>query len=662
MGDTEKLVKEQSNLVTDYIKTKTQHESEPKIPADMTIPGDIDDMLNKITNSAPDHIDSKMLSNMLKMAFFLSLNKSEVLNLKIGDVIDQNGQIKDKILTTKDPIPLSGDVKQLIIDHQKYLISDENYKDQSDAFLFQNKKGKKYGESARQLRDTFKFFKPFQTLREAFIISYYNALNDDISVKQKYETVAKCARIKTKQVKAIITSNKILAGKKTSISEKLNETWKHMTDINKINETFKVQLKNFEERSKELINSIIKSNKSPRDLRGILLKEISEVFKKNKIVINDIDGSINLYPHKNLSYSNTIEKLPQKDNKYETFEKLLWLIDNAVIFPTSDIDEVDRYKDLFLKILSTLSFDEDPQENQILKKSLMNSFADNFFERNVVFNNEIGSPYIWDKKKEDKDRKIILTGLIKQGFKEDVSGKLDAGLLSILEDSENEDLKPLVTYILNNKEHDSPSLEISSYHFDCYLNDLENIAERIQRSQWDEKVLGIERLAPYKEVVCFVADNLKVNYDRNEGVNVIEHKILGKILEYSWEDMDDSLKTEFLKGIFRKKIVKTDRSLFPKEEMMSIIGQEGEEFYKISFIILNAHTMLALKEKLTINRESNFVKWVQLFEDVIGKSFKKISIDSFNKETNFYRALTYIVHIPMLRQLQKRREILFRKF
>ena len=153
-----------------------------------------------------------------------------------------------------------------------------------------------------------------------------------------------------------------------------------------------------------------------------------------------------------------------------------------------------------------------------------------------------------------------------------------------------------------------------------------------------------------------------MNYDHKQAIDIIEFKILEKILEYSWMGMDDGIKRNLLNGIFRKGMANSDLSLFPKEEMMSLIAQGGEEFYKISLIIANALAVSELNERLTINRESTFVQWVQLFEGVISESFKKISNDSLIKETNFFESLTYVVHISMLRQLQNRRKILFRNF
>ncbi len=107
---------------------------------DTIFPAEISDWLNKIENNVYGHIDGKMLSNMLKIVFFLALKKGEVLNLKISDVIDQDGQVKDEIQIGEKQIALSA-ARQLIIDQLNHIRIDENYKDQDDAFLFQSNKG-----------------------------------------------------------------------------------------------------------------------------------------------------------------------------------------------------------------------------------------------------------------------------------------------------------------------------------------------------------------------------------------------------------------------------------------------------------------------------------------------------------------------------------------
>jgi uncharacterized protein YaaW (UPF0174 family) len=358
-----------------------------------------------------------------------------------------------------------------------------------------------------------------------------------------------------------------------------------------------------------------------------------------------------------------LKKIEIKDPKYETCEKLFWLIDHAVIFPISDIGEVDRYKDLFLETLSTLSYYDDLQENQNFKKSMMNSFADTFFKRNIVFNDRSGAVYIWEKKKGNKDKTITLTGLIKQPFKDIISGRPDENLLSILKKSSNDDLKQLVAYLRAYGKITNSYLEETVQYFDDYLSNVDNISKYIQQYQCDENCMRIEKLAPYIEVIRFVADNLKVNYDdKSQDIDIIEFQILVKILEYSWNNFDNGMKEVFLKGILDAEIIESYFSSFPQNEILSTIKQGIKGPYRISLVIANAIAKLESGRGLTIHREANFIQWVQLFEDAISKSFEEIYKSLVDIKTNFFDTLIYVVHISMLRQLQKRRSILFRKF
>jgi len=173
--------------------------------------------------------------------------------------------------------------------------------------------------------------------------------------------------------------------------------------------------------------------------------------------------------------------------------------------------------------------------------------------------------------------------------------------------------------------------------------------------------MRVERLVPYIEVVRLVADNLKVNYDKSQDIDIIEFQILVKILEYSWNNFDNGMKEVFLKGILDAEIIESYFSSFPQNEILSTIKQGIKGPYKISLVIANALAKLASGRGLTIHRRPNFIQWVQLFEDAISKSFEEIYKSMVDIKTNYFDILIYVVHISMLRQLQKRRSILFRK-
>ena len=621
-----------ASIANDYFSQKCPPQTIKKSAFD-----EIEYIFSMLDSNDSKHIDGKMLSNMSKIVFFLALKKSEVLNLKICDVVNQSGEVNNEIQVGSNRVAISDNVKQLIIDQLELLKNNDNYGIQVDAFLFQDRNGKQYTESARQLRKMFSIPKAFQILRDAGIIFYHSSLSKRNSEEQRIELTRKFACLDTsKQVQAVINEHKIPAGIKTGIEERLNEIWNYTQKIIRINELFKGYLEDLKNTSNELITSINTNKKISDDLKSVLIKGTSKIFSINKIGINGDNGSISISSHKNISYSMMINKIAIKDRKYETYVKLLWLIDHAVIFPISDIDEVDRYKDLFLKTLSTLSYYDDLQENQNFKKSIMNSFADTFFKRNIVFNERSGAVYIWEKKKENKDKTITLTGLIQQPFKDIISGRLDENLLSLLKKSSNDELKQLVAYLRAYGKITNSYFEDAVQYFDDYLSNVDNICKYIQQYQCDENCMRVERLAPYIEVVRFVADNLKVNYDKSQDIDIIEFQILVKILEYSWNNFDNGMKEVFLKGILDAEIIESYFSSFPQNEILSTIKQGIKGPYKISLVIANAIAKLESGRGLTIHREPNFIQWVQLFEDAIFKGFEEIYKSFVDIKTNIF--------------------------
>lgn len=651
-----------SSLIKDYWIAKYYPDQD-----EMLIPNKTSNLFNKIRNSKHHHIDGKMLFTMINLVFWLALKKSEVMDLKIEDVIDNQGQIYSQIQIGNSTIPAPENIKRLINDHINYLRNTPGYQSQSNSFLFQDKKGGKYTEARRHLKNKFSQSKPFEEIRQAGIMCYYNSLSSMRTKTERYKKTAEFARNKTvKSIKGIITDNKLQAGKRTSIDRKLNLVWQYIKKIDDWNDLYISKLDEIIEINNELLEDIKKERNIAPDIKQMLISKIKDVIEKNKLSIKSNSNLAQLsssYDKMGFSKTLSMVEINEKRKKFEISEKLLWLIDQIVMVPISDIEEVDQFKNLFLNTLSTLSFEKDPEDNQRLKEELLENFADEFFKKNVVFNARSGATYIFDKMKNNIAPDVYISEIIKHEEKRIIEGKLDEDLVELLTQCNNNDLEPLLSYIVNSNEGSSV-LSILLYYLDNYEDHIEDISKNIQQYEGCYKqYLGINRLAPYKEVVCFVADKLEVNYDNNQKIDVIEFQILAKILEYSWEDMDDSIREKLLSGVLNEKIIDPDPSLFPRKEMLSIIEQGGERAYKISLIVANALAKSELNNGLTINREPNFERWVQLFENPIVKGFEKISIASAKKGTIFFETLTYVVHIAMLRQqLQKRRSILFRKF
>ena len=71
----------------------------------------ISKLIKRIEADESEHIDSFVLSNLVKMVHLLCLKKGEILNLKIGDVVDASGNVVKQIKIGRREMPVSHEVE-----------------------------------------------------------------------------------------------------------------------------------------------------------------------------------------------------------------------------------------------------------------------------------------------------------------------------------------------------------------------------------------------------------------------------------------------------------------------------------------------------------------------------------------------------------------------
>ena len=136
----------------------------------------------------------------------------------------------------------------------------------------------------------------------------------------------------------------------------------------------------------------------------------------------------------------------------------------------------------------------------------------------------------------------------------------DNDLIPLLRQASSEDLGVLIEYI-----HKAYNEDLSSVPAFKEQNPRANekIYEGDHRAYADEIAAEIQRYGgnsfsnafrggkgiPYIEVVRDVADNLKVNYNKNADAATIERQIQLKILEKAYEQMSDEERAELLKEL-----------------------------------------------------------------------------------------------------------------
>jgi len=179
---------------------------------------DVSKIIKIIETSDLKHIDSLMLSNLVKLVHQLGLKKGQALKLKIKDVVDSSGMVSDQINIDDRKISVPSEVQRLIDGHIDHLKANENYNTDEESLLFQNKKGSKYSETARQLRKNFNL-ESLNEIRKNGIKKHYASLKN-LSDGKRMDEMEKFTGLSYKQITGIINDRVQKAGRKKAPYEK----------------------------------------------------------------------------------------------------------------------------------------------------------------------------------------------------------------------------------------------------------------------------------------------------------------------------------------------------------------------------------------------------------------------------------------------------------
>ena len=234
----------------------------------------------------------------------------------------------------------------------------------------------------------------------------------------------------------------------------------------------------------------------------------------------------------------------------------------------------------------------------------------------------------------------------------------DTDLVPLLKKCTNEDLDPLVQYILQ-KGWLSSELETTEIYkanqpnHTAYADEICSEIQRFGGHTFANLFRGGEG-ASYKSIVSGVAKRLKVNFNQERDVEVIEEQILMKILEKAWEKMTDEEKTELLKASGYKG-VKIGKQ-FPVAAFQAIFKAGGFKSYQIMLIVANAVWKFIFGKGLTLGTNAALARWAAVFVGPIGWAVTAIWT-AFDLGAPAYRVtIPCVIHIAMLRQLAALRD------
>lgn len=235
----------------------------------------------------------------------------------------------------------------------------------------------------------------------------------------------------------------------------------------------------------------------------------------------------------------------------------------------------------------------------------------------------------------------------------------DLDLLDVLKSASNEDLEPLVRYILGGPEKAdsrvSSELEMEESYKQNYPNHKiyhREIAAEIQLFG-GQTFINIFRGTgvAYKEIVCDVADKLSVNYSKTSSVAEIENQIILKVIEKSYEKMSQEEKEKFLEEIGIDKSLGIP-AVLPIAAVQALIKATGFLAYRLAVIVANAVARQMLGRGLALGANAGLTRAIGVFAGPIGWIITGLWT-LFDIGSPAYRVtIPCVLHIAFLRQQQ----------
>lgn len=197
--------------------------------------------------------------------------------------------------------------------------------------------------------------------------------------------------------------------------------------------------------------------------------------------------------------------------------------------------------------------------------------------------------------------------------------------LSFLRQASNEDLDPLVGYILNAEISESLS---DSDEYKCHHPDHRQYVDLIDREIRDfggntfantiRSMFGMGHIS-YEEVVHDVADKMDVKYSRDNSVAAIEDAILLSVLAKAWPQMTEQERKEFYSVADLKVDVPSHiPSSVPAIALQAAIRMGGFASYKLAVIVANAVAKFVLGHGFTILTNAAITRSIAVFAGPIG--------------------------------------------
>ncbi len=196
--------------------------------------------------------------------------------------------------------------------------------------------------------------------------------------------------------------------------------------------------------------------------------------------------------------------------------------------------------------------------------------------------------------------------------------------LEILSVADDEDLQILVNYLMRDEDGDlrfteelssAPGYKANPNKPRTYWKEIAAELQCFGGNTFANFFRGGEGVL-YREVLCDVCDNLKVNYNPEADISMIEMNLLSKILIKSLDEMNEEQMKELLDNLDIKVNHLTKQVVIAALQMM--ILQTGFSPYKISVIVANAVARTLLGRGVSVAGNMALTKGLSIFAGPVG--------------------------------------------
>lgn len=232
----------------------------------------------------------------------------------------------------------------------------------------------------------------------------------------------------------------------------------------------------------------------------------------------------------------------------------------------------------------------------------------------------------------------------------------DSDLVPLLCGASNELLDPLVGYLTKTGKGEErwteelTRTEVYQQHYPDHHHYASEIAAELQ-------LYGGHTIAntlrghgvPYREICCDVAARLKVNFNPQAAIEMIESAILMKVLEDAWDRMNPTQRATFLEelGLSRTKI----GAGLPIHVMRMGIQAGGFLSYRVAVTVANQVSRMLLNRGLTFAANRGLTRWLSVFAGPVGAVLNAAWI-AYDVGAPAYRVtIPCVIQVALIRQI-----------